>query len=103
MFDAEAAWADLAEQIAERDGWGSERLLARMRQLETRHRLQEGLFQRFLRVYGGRFTVVFSQGEAGPSGAGRAAPVGSADGAPVTEGPQEDRDERRAAEPVGTG
>lgn len=93
-FDAEAAWADLAERVAERDGWGAKTLLAEMRQLETKHRLQEGLFQRFLRVYGGRFSVVVNPAEAGPSGGERVHPAASADGAasPEVEG---DHDERR--------
>lgn len=82
MFDAEAAWADLAALIETRPGWGPDRLLGEMRKLETKHHLAEGLLSRVLRVYGGRFTLVINEGEAVPAGALGAVPLAAEDDTP---------------------
>lgn len=53
-FDAEAAWDDLQELILGREGWGSKALIAEMAHLRVKHRTEESLYKRFLRLYGDR-------------------------------------------------
>lgn len=48
--DYEAAWDELQERILQRDGWGSRTLVAEMADLRIKHKIQEGLLARALRI-----------------------------------------------------
>lgn len=48
--DYEAAWDELQERILQRDGWGSRTLVAEMADLRIKHRIQESLLSRALRI-----------------------------------------------------
>jgi hypothetical protein len=78
--DYEAAWTDLLALIASRPGWGGAKLVAEAAQIAARYRIEEGLLERTLRIYGGRVTLAVSdQSEAPASASGdmshRGAPV----------------------------
>lgn len=87
MFDAQAAWEELAETVGTREGWGTDRLLAQMRKLETKHVLAEGLLQRVMRLYPGQLQlVVINPAEVVPNGAAGAVPSpAEAGAAPATD------------------
>lgn len=101
MFDAEAAWADLAERVAEREGWGRDKLLAEMAKLQVKHRISETLFERMMRIFRGRVILVpADQAEALPAGESRAAPGAAEEGAAPIEvlgGRDDDRSRREPA------
>lgn len=95
-FDAEAAWEELQEKLLERDGWGTKQIVTEMAHLRAKHKIGEGLFERFLRLYGSRLAAavnILPEAKSSPGG-------GSADRAEddprLTEDPKEDRDERSA-------
>jgi hypothetical protein len=97
VFDAEAAWADLAEVIASRPGWGPDALLAQMRKLETKHRVTEGLFGRFVRLFGDRFEVSVNRAEPVTAGELEAMPLAAESGAapPTVQGGHDGSRSRR--------
>jgi hypothetical protein len=78
--DYESAWTDLLDLVASRDGWGANRLIAEAARIAGRHRVEEGLLERSLRIYGGQITLAVSN-----SGALASALIGSTpiEGAPV--------------------
>lgn len=102
-FDADAAWADLAAHIESREGHGSKTLLATMRELETKHRLREGLLERVLRLYrGGVQIVAINPADAGPAGGLPVEPEDAKGTGRTVEDPEEDRDEHRSNRNTGT-
>lgn len=57
--DYEAVLADLKAELLERPHWGQRQLLAKVAELEGRHRIELTVYERFLRRFGGHvFDVV---------------------------------------------
>jgi hypothetical protein len=104
VFDAEAAWEDLQEVIASREGWGRDRLLAEMAKLQTKHRIVPSLFERMMRLYRGRLVLVpaSQQAEVAPAGEPEAVPpVAKEDAAPIEVRGGRDDERRTAAAAAG--
>lgn len=64
LADYEAAWLELGEVVASREGWGAKALAAEMQKVLARHQIPEGHVERLLRLYGGRVSIVIETPEA---------------------------------------
>ena len=75
--DYEAAWHDLAATVEARpSGWGTRNLLAEMTRIAAKHRVSEGLYERFARLFGVEAVArLINQGDRA-SGAGGTPPTG---------------------------
>lgn len=69
--DYEAAWIELLDLVASRDGWGSKTLISEAAQVAARHRVSESLVERVIRIYGEGPLVVHNQGQSAPVGGGK--------------------------------
>lgn len=104
MFDADAAWADLAEAVAGREGWGRDRLLAEMAKLQVKHRISETLLERMMRIFRGKLVLVpADQAESLPAGELAAEPLAAEEGAAPIEVRGGRDDERRTAAAAAAG
>lgn len=81
--DYEAAWVELGELIASREGWGAKVLAQEMAKVAAAHRVGESFLERGLRIYGGELKLVAQPTEQSSSGPGGKPTVSAAGSRPI--------------------